>query len=309
MNAVRIHEYGGPEVLRYEEVSRPKPGPGEVLIRVRAAGVNPLDWKFRNGYVKDLVPLPLPAIPGWEFSGVVEATGDFVDGLRPGDEVFGNPDFGRGGAYAEYIVVQDSEVTFKPKALDHIHAAAVPMGALTAWQSLFEVAGLCAGQKVLIHGAAGGVGSFAVQLAKWRGAYVIGTASQSNHHFLVELGADQTIDYHAIPFEDKVGGVDVVLDTVGGHTQQRSWKVLKPGGFMVSVVASPSAGEALAHGAQKAFVFVQPNAVALHEIAKLVNSGKIRSFVQTVLPLCHASVAQELSQTHHARGKIVLRVD
>src|SRR6266446_5384852 len=117
MNAVRIHEYGGPEVLRYEEVSRPKPGPGEVLIRVRAAGVNPLDWKFRNGYVKDLVPLPLPAIPGWEFSGVVEATGDFVDGLRPGDEVFGNPDFGRGGAYAEYIVVQDSEVTFKPKAL------------------------------------------------------------------------------------------------------------------------------------------------------------------------------------------------
>lgn len=309
MSAVRVHRYGGPEVLSYEQVPCPQPGPGEVLIRARAAGVNPLDWKFRNGYVKDLVPLPLPAIPGWDFAGLVAATGPFVEGLKPGDEVFGMSDLSRGGAYAEYIVVQDSEAALKPRSIDCLRAAAIPVSALTAWQSLFDAAELSAGQSVLIHGAAGGVGSFASQLAKWRGAYVIGTASEHNHQFLRRLGVDEVIDYRMTRFEENLRDIDVVLDTVGRRTQQRSWRVLKPGGMLVSVVAEPSAEDALAYGIRHAFVFVQPNAPQLDKIAGLVDSGVIHSFVQTVFPLSEAGVAHQVSQARHARGKIVLRID
>jgi len=309
MNAVRVHRYGGPEVLSYEQVQFPQPGPGEVLIRARAAGVNPLDWKFRNGYVKDLIPLPLPAIPGWDFAGVVAATGAFVEGLQPGDEVFGMSDLSRGGAYAEYIVVQDSEVALKPTSIDYLRAAAIPVSALTAWQSLFDAAELSAGQSVLIHGAAGGVGSFASQLAKWRGAYVIGTASEHNHQFVRRLGVDEVIDYRTTRFEENFRNIDVVLDAVGRRTQQRSWKALKPGGMLVSVVSAPSAEDALANGVRHAFVFVQPNALQLDKITDLVDSGVIQPFVQTVFPLSEAGVAHQLSQAHHARGKIVLRID
>ena len=309
MNAVRIHQYGGPEVLSYEEVPCPAPGPGEILVRVRGAGVNPLDWKFRSGYVKDLVAISLPAIPGWDFSGVVATTGPLVDTFKPGDEVFGQTDLLRGGAYAQYIVVQDSECAFKPRSIDHIHAAAIPASAVTAWQALFDVAELALGQRVLIHGAAGGVGSFASQLAKWRGAYVIGTASETHHDFLRQLGVDEAIDYHAPRFEDKLRDIDLVLDTVGWRAQRRSWKALRPGGILVSVVALPSAEEALAHQVRSEFVFVQPNTVELGNIANLVDSGKIRPFVQTVLPLSEAGVAHELSRARHVCGKIVLRVD
>ena len=306
MNAVCIHRHGGPEVLSYEEVPCPEPGPGEVLVRVRAAGVNPLDWKFRNGYVKDLVLLPFPAIPGWDFSGVVAAVGSCVDSLRPGDEVFGMSELSHGGAYAEYIAVQDSECALKPRSIDHIRAAAIPVSALTAWQALFDVAELAPGQRALIHGASGGVGSFASQLAKWRGAYVIGTASKTHHDFLRQLGVDEAIDYHTPRFEEKLRDIDVVLDTAGWRTQQRSWKTLKPGGILVSVVALPSAAQAWAHRVRSELVFVQPDTVELGKIARLVDSGKIQSFVQTVIPLSEAGVAQELSQALHTRGKIVL---
>jgi NADPH:quinone reductase-like Zn-dependent oxidoreductase len=180
MQAMRIHTYGGPEVLKYEDAPLPKPGSGEVLVRVHAAGVNPVDWKIREGYFKGTMNHPLPLILGWDLSGVVEATGSGVEGLKKDDEVYSRPDIARDGAYAEYIVVQETEVALKPKSIDHVHAAAIPLAALTAWQSLFDSAGLSAGQKVLIHAAAGGVGSFAVQLAKWKGAYVIGTASNRN---------------------------------------------------------------------------------------------------------------------------------
>ncbi|MGH8760733.1 MAG: NADP-dependent oxidoreductase [Burkholderiales bacterium] len=308
MKAVRIHVYGGPEVLKYEEAPRPKPGAGEVLIRVHAAGVNPVDWKIREGYFKGRVDHSLPLILGWDLSGVVEATGPGVAGLEEGEEVYSRPDIARDGADAEYIVVRETEVALKPKSIDHIHAAAIPLAALTAWQSLFDAGGLSTGQKVLIHAAAGGVGSFAVQLAKWKGAHVIGTASKRNQDFVKNLGADETIDYRTTRFEEVIHEVDVVFDTIGGETQKRSWKVLKKGGILVSIVGPPSAKEATAHGVRQASVFVQPSAAQLTELAKLVDSGKLKPIVETVLPLSEARRAHELSQTGHTRGKIVLEV-
>jgi NADPH:quinone reductase-like Zn-dependent oxidoreductase len=308
MKAVRIHTYGSPKVLKYEEAPRPKPGAGELLIQVHAAGVNPVDWKIREGYFKQRLNYSLPLILGWDLSGVVEAPGPGIVRLKAGDEVYSRPDIARDGAYAEYIVVRESEVALKPKSIDHIHAAAIPLAALTAWQSLLDAAGLGAGQTVLIHAAAGGVGSFAVQLAKWKGAHVIGTASKHNQDFVRNLGADQTIDYQTTRFEDAVHDVDVVFDTIGGDTQERSWKVLKKGGILVSIIGPPSAEEAAAHGVRQASVFVQPSATQLTELANLVDSGKLKPVVETVLPLPEARRAHELSQTGHMRGKIVLRV-
>jgi NADPH:quinone reductase-like Zn-dependent oxidoreductase len=307
MKAIRMHAYGGPAVLLYEDAPRPSAGTGEVLVRIHAAGVNPVDWKVREGYFKQTRNYSLPLIPGWDVSGVVGATGSGVADFKNGDEVYSRPDIARDGAYAEYMTIRESEVAHKPGSIDHIHAAAIPLAALTAWQSLFDAAGLRAGQKVLIHAAAGGVGSFAVQLAKWKGAYVIGTASKHNQDFLRELGADETVDYEKTRFEDIVHDVDVVFDTIGGDTQKRSWKVLKKGGILVSIVAPPAAEEA-ARRVRQAFVFVQPNAGQLAEIAKMVDAGKLRPVVETVLPLSDARRAQEFSQTGHTRGKIVLRV-
>jgi NADPH:quinone reductase-like Zn-dependent oxidoreductase len=308
MKAVRIHNYGGPEVLKFEDAPRPQPGNGEVLVRIHAAAVNPVDWKIRTGRYKDRLQYPLPFIPGWDFSGVVEATGPGVTRLKKGDEVYARPDIARNGAYAEYIVAKESEVALKPKSVDHVKAAAIPLAALTAWQALFDTAGLKSGQKVLIHGASGGVGSFAAQLAKWKGAHVIGTASGRNQSFLRELGVDEPIDYEKTRFEDVVHDVDVVLDTIGGDTQNRSWKVLKKGGILVSIVSPPSAEEAAKHGVRSGYVFVQPNATQLAEIAKLVDSGKLKPVVETVLPLAEARRAHEQSETDHTRGKIVLKV-
>lgn len=308
MKAVRIHEYGGPEVLRFEEVPIPQPAAGELLIRVHAAGVNPVDWKVREGYLKDLLPYSLPFIPGWDVSGTIEAAGSGVTRFQKGDEVYSRPDIARDGAYATYIVVRESEVALKPRSVDHVHAAAIPLAALTAWQALFDAAGLSAGQKVLIHAAAGGVGSFAVQLAKWKGAHVIGTASQRNQSMLRELGVDEPIDYQNTHFDDVVHDVNAVLDTVGGDTQHRSWRVLKKGGILVSILSPPSEEEAAKHGARTGYVFVQPNSAQLTEIAKLVDAGKVKPVVETILPLAEARKAQELSQTRHARGKIVLKV-
>ena len=239
---------------------------------------------------------------------MVEALGPGVVGFRMGDEVYSRPDLARDGAYADYIVIRASEAALKPRTLDHIHAAAMPLAALTAWQALFDAADLQEGQKVLIHGGAGGVGSFAVQLAKWKGAVVAATASAGNQEFLRDLGADQAVDYRGSPFEETVCGVDVVLDTIGGETQKRSWKSLRRGGIMVSTVNPPSDEDALLYGARKASVWVQSSARQLAELAALVDSGELRPFVETILPLAQARRAQEISQTGHARGKIVLRV-
>jgi NADPH:quinone reductase-like Zn-dependent oxidoreductase len=205
-------------------------------------------------------------------------------------------------------VVQESEVAFKPRSIDHIHAAAIPLACLTAWQAIFDTARLSAGQKILIHAAAGVVGSFAVQLAKWKGAHVIGTASARNQPYLRELGVDEPIDYEKDRFEDLVRGVEVVFDTIGGDTQRRSWKVLKKGGILVSIVAPPSAEEAAKSGVRQAFIFMTSNSSELAEIAKLADSGKLKPVVETVMPLADARRAHELSQTGHTRGKIVLHV-
>ena len=305
MKAVRIHAYDGPEELVYEDAPCPRPNAGELLIRVHAAGVNPVDWKIREGYLKDMLQHKLPLILGWDLSGVVESVGSGVTRLKVNDEVFSRPDLSRNGAYAEYITVRESEVASKPKSLDHIHAAAIPLAALTAWQVLFDAAGLLPGQKVLIHAAAGGVGTYAVQLAKWKGAYVIGTASARNHEYLRGLGVDEVIDYNAVRFEDQVRNADVVFDTMGGDIQDRSWKVLKRGGILVSVLNPPLAAP---EGIRQAFVFVQPNSKQLADIAKLVDSGILEPFVETVLPLSDARRAHELSMNGHTRGKLVLKV-
>jgi NADPH:quinone reductase-like Zn-dependent oxidoreductase len=308
MKAVRIHAFGGPEVLVYEDAPRPSPGHAEVLIRIYAAGVNPGDWKVREGYFREMINHSLPLIPGWDLSGVVETPGAGVAGFKKGDEVYSRPDIARDGAYAEFIVVKEPEVVFKPKSIDHIHAAAIPLAALTAWQALFGAAQLKPRQSVLMHAAAGGVGSFAVQLAKWKGAHVIGTASGRNQDFVRGLGADEAVNYEKTRFEDVVRNVDVVLDAVGGDVQKRSWKVLKKGGILVSIISESTGEEASAQGVRQAFVSAQPHAGQLAEIAKLVDSGKLKAIVETVLPLSQARRAHELIQTGHTQGKIVLRV-
>ena len=308
MKAVCIYKYGGPDVIVYEDAPRPHPGDGDVLVRVHAAGIDPVDWKIREGHLKEMLDHTFPLVLGWDVSGVVEALGSGVKRFKVGDEVFSRPDISRDGAYAEYIIVRESELALKPKSLDHIHAAALPLAGLTAWQTLFDAGGLAAGQRVLIHGAAGGVGHLAVQLAKWKGAQVIGTASDKNHDFLRQLGVDQVVAYQTVRFEEAVQPVDVVLDTMGGEVQARSWKALRRGGILVSIASPPSAEVAAAHGARQAFVFTQPNAAQLAEIARLADAKKIKAIVETILPLSDATRGQELSQRGHTRGKIVLRV-
>jgi NADPH:quinone reductase-like Zn-dependent oxidoreductase len=308
MKAVRIHQYGGPEVLKFEEVPLPQPAAGELLIRVHAAAVNPVDWRIREGHTKARITHSLPLILGWDVSGNVEAMGPGVTRFHKGDEVFARPDITRNGAYAEFIVVRESEVALKPKSIDHIHAAAIPLAALTAWQALFDKGHLSAGQKVLIHAASGGVGGFAVQLAKWKGAIVTGTASGRNQSFIAELGVDEAIDYEKTRFEDTVHDMDLVFDTIGGEVQQRSWRVLKKGGMLVSVVSLPSAGEAAIRGVRSAYLSVQPNSGELAELARLADAGNVNPIVETVLPLAEARRAQELSEGGHTRGKIVLKV-
>ena len=308
MKAIRIHNYGGPEMLKYEDAPRPQPGQGEVLIRVHATSVNPIDWKVREGDMKDFWPHKLPLVLGWDLSGVVEELGRGVSRFKVGDEVYSVPDPTRDGTYADYIVVREPEVALKPKALHHVRAAAVPLAALTAWQALFDTAQVQSEQRVLIHGAAGGVGHFAVQLAKWKGAHVIGTASAANHEMLYELGADELIDYTRQRFEDVARNIDVVLDTIGDDTQERSWSVLKKGGNLVSLVQPPSEEKAKELGVRAAIIGGQPNGAQLAEIARIIDAGKLAPVIDRILPFSEARRAQELSQSGHTHGKIVLRV-
>jgi NADPH:quinone reductase and related Zn-dependent oxidoreductases len=308
MKAVRIHTFGGPEVLTYEDAPKPTPGAGEALVRVRAAGVNPVDWKAREGWVEGLWKHTLPLILGWDVCGVVEAVGEGVTEVKPGDEVYTNADPRRDGAYAQYCVVRAATLGPKPKSLSFTQAGGLPIVALTAWQSLFGAAGLEAGQTVLIHAAAGGVGSMAVQFAKWKGAQVIGTASARNHDFVRGLGADEVIDYTTTRFEDHVKDVDVVFDTVGKAVQQRSWQTLKPGGYLVAIVNDADQEQAQKHGVRASHVFSDPNPADLTAIADLFDTGAVKPTVSEVLPLHEARRAHEQSEGGHVRGKIVLEV-
>jgi len=305
MKAIRIHKFGGPEVLQLEDVPRPEPGTHQVLVRVHAAGVNPADWKIREG---KFGKIPLPSIMGIDFSGEIEALGPDITEFRVGEMVFGSVG-DESGSYSQYALAPVSHIVEKPKEISHTQAAAIPVPAMTAWQALFDTANLAAGQKVLIHAATGGVGSFAVQFAKWKGAHVIGTGSGRNEELVRSLGADEFIDYRSTRFEEVVRDADMVFDTIGGDTQERSWKVLKKGGVLVSIVQPPSEETAQAHGVSG--VFMRQDATRTEEltqIAKLIANGQIKVNVQTVLPLADARKAQELSQTGHAHGKIVLKV-
>ena len=309
MKAIRLHGRGGPHHLVYEDAPQPRPGAEEVLVRVYATGViaNELKWDVTY-QTKAGSPRALP-IPGRDLSGVVEAVGHGVTEPAKGDEVYAMLDFGCDGAGAEFTIALPNELAPKPRTLDHVQAAAVPLTALTAWQGLFEHARLVAGQTILIHGAAGGVGVFAVQLARWAGAQVIATASQRNRDFLRELGADGIIDYTTTRFEEVVQGVAFVFDTVGGDTLHRSWQVVKPGGVLVSVVSPrPSFAEAKGHGVRPVWFVVQPNREQLVRIGTLIDEGKVRPIIDTVLPLSQARQAYEQGAKGHTRGKIVLRV-
>jgi len=304
IRAVRIHSFGGPEVICLEDMDPPKPAPNEVLVRVHAAGVNPFDWKVREGQFRTM---PLPRTLGCDFSGVVEELGLGVTDLFVGQSVFGYS--AAGGAFAELVAVPAGSVAPKAPSISDIEAAATPLSALTAWQALFEVADLQSGQKVLIHGAAGGVGMFAVQLALRHGALVMATGSSRNLPFLCRLGANQMIDHNATHFEDKIKNVDVVLDLVGGETLERSWKVLKSGGRLVSTVSTPSQEKARLCGVRAWKMQMQTRADELTLLGDLIANGEIKVVVEKALPLCRASEALEMSRRGHIRGKIVLTTD
>jgi NADPH:quinone reductase-like Zn-dependent oxidoreductase len=306
MKAVVAHEYGAPEVLKFEEVPRREPNEDEALVRVIASSVNPADPLTLSGKYAREFGTHLPLVPGYDIAGVVEKTGASVTKLKVGDAVYGYPTFG--GGWAEYITVKEWEVAAKPKSLNFVESAAVPMGALTAWQALVDVAKLQPGQTVLIHGGSGGVGSFAIQIAKARGARVIATASTANQDLLKQLGADVAVDYTKTKFEDVAKDVDAVLDPVGKETLARSYGVVKKGGIVMSLVARPDPAEIKKRGIRGAGISVHPDAEDLAEIAQLIDAGKIKPIVTQVLPLSEAIAAQQQAATHHTRGKVVLRI-
>ncbi|POX56217.1 NADPH:quinone reductase [Streptomyces sp. Ru71] len=306
MRAVVVEQWGGPENLVEREVERPEPGIGEVLVRVHAAGVNPVDWKTRasGGLIEWGA---VPAV-GWDVSGIVEAVGPGVGVFRPGDEVFGMPLFPRqAGGYAEYVVAPARHLARKPARLTHVEAAALPLAALTAWQALVDTADVRPGVRVLVHAAAGGVGHLAVQIAKARGAHVIGTASAGKHDLLRRLGADEMIDYRAVRFEDVVSDIDVVLDGLGGETAERSLNVLRTGGRLITL-PGPDDVPAARDGVRAAWMLVEPDHLGLREIAALVERGALKPVVETVLPLADAAKAHEIGERGRTTGKIVLTV-
>jgi NADPH:quinone reductase-like Zn-dependent oxidoreductase len=304
MAAIRFHEYGPPDVLRLESVERPQPEPSEVLVRVRAAGVNPIDWKIRAGYLQQFMPLDLPHIPGIDVAGTVEAVGAEVEGFAAGDEVFG-----RGSAtYAELAVAPAVSLARRPAGVGSEDAATLGVGGITAWVGLFDVARLEPGRRVLVQGGAGGVGSLAVQLARWKGAHVIATAGAANAEHVRSLGADEVIDYSATRFEDAARDVDVVFDTMGGEVTERSWAVLAPGGMLVVIASMPDPETAAARGVRTSGVQA-PEATShiLEQLARIVESGDVKPQVGQVFPLAEAAAAHTASETGHGRGRIVLR--
>jgi len=297
-------------VLELHEIPQPIAGVGELLLRVHAAAINPVDTSVRAGRAGGLSGAGIPYVPGFDVSGVVSAVGPGVTGFNIGDEVFAMLDLRRGGGYAEYAIVKESEAALKPTNTSHEEAASIPLVALTAWQTLFEIADLQAGQTVLIHAGAGGVGSVAVQLAKWKGARVIATASEYNHDFLRGIGVDVTVDYRTQRFEDFAQDVDVVLDPIGGETQVRSLAILKQGGTLVSIVGlTPEGRNPDRSDINVISTLVQPSSSQLAEIAQLIEQGVIRPIVNYRFPLQDAKLAHEQSETRRSRGKIVLQIE
>jgi len=297
MKAIQLPHYGAADQLRYEEIPTPQAGPGQVLVRVRAASVNPIDSKSASGDMRQLMPLTFPWTPGNDFAGTVAAVGAGVTTLKPGQEVYGNSP--AGGAYAEYVVAPAAAVAPKPTTLSFAEAASVPVVALTAWQGLMQGGQLQAGQSVLIHGGAGAVGAYAVQFAHQLGAHVLATAAAEDLDFVRSLGADEVIDYHATRFETVAKNVDVVFDLVGGDTQQRSFAVLKPGGYLVATSQPPSPEEAAQHGVHGVMFGMKPSAEDLARVAQQLDAGTLKFDVARTYPLAQAGQAWTDSARHH----------
>jgi NADPH:quinone reductase-like Zn-dependent oxidoreductase len=308
MHAVRIEAFGGPEVVRWQEIPVPEPHEGEALLKVRAASVNPVDYKIRNGKYPAVQTDKLPYVLGRDACGTVEACGPGVTKFAKGDQLYAFVGIER-GCYAEYVIVKESEASDKPASLDDVAAAAVPLAGTTAWQGLFRCGELKSGQRILIHGGSGGVGHFAIQFAKAKGAYVITTASEAGIDFVRQLGADQVIDYMKQRFEDAVRDVDVVFDLIGGETEDRSWRVLKRGGVLVSTLTPPSQEQASAHGVRATRFTAQPSSAELGEMASLIDAGKVKPMVTKTFALRDAASALQIVEAGHTQGKVVLTVD
>jgi NADPH:quinone reductase-like Zn-dependent oxidoreductase len=309
MRALRAYAKNDPAQLVDEEAPAPQLGSGDVLVRVHASGVAPTELAWPSTWLTaDGASRPLPIVPGHEVSGVVEAIGPDAGGLAIGDEVFGLIDFQRDGADADYVASRAVELAPKPATLDHVRTAAVPLSALTAWQALFDHARLERGQRVLIHGAAGGVGSFAVQLARWRGARVVATASAKNADKVRSLGADEVLDYRTTRFDEVLRDLDAVFDPVGGETWERSWRALRPGGVLVSIAVPRPPDESRADSVRAVWFVVAPNRAELIEIARLIDEGHVMPIVERVLPLARGREAFDVGLRDHGFGKTVLDV-
>jgi len=307
MKAIYLEKTGGAESLLFGEIPKPQPKAGEVLIKVHATAVTPTEFQWYPTFnTPSGEPRPFPIVLSHELSGVVEAVGDGVENFKIGDAVYGLNDWFANGAQAEYVVAPGTALALKPRLLDHVQSAVVPISALTAWQGLLEKANLRCNQRILIHGAAGAVGVFAVQLARWRGAHVIAATSANNLNFVRQMGAHKVIDYRATRFEDAVRDVDVVFDTVGGETLARSWNVLKAGGKLITIAAGGA--QSREQRVRDAFMLVRADGSQLAEIGNLMDAGELRPFVAGVFPLAEAREAYACAEQGGKRGKIALRV-
>lgn len=308
MRAVQIHQYGGTETLQLEQIDKPKINADDILIQVKSAAINPVDWKIREGYLKDFIPYALPITLGWDVSGIVSEVGAEVTDFEVGDEVFSRPDISRDGSYADYIAVKADEAVLKSTKLDFSQAAALPLAGITAWQCLVDVGQIQAGQRVLIHAGAGGVGHLAIQIAKAKGATVIATASTANQSLLTQLGADEAIDYTKAPLSEQIEPVDLVIDTMGAEVQYKSWALLKKGGMLVSITEQPNEEVAKEHGVKAAFVFIEPSSRILRELNTLVEADQLTPLIEHRFPLEQIVDAHSQSQSGRTRGKIVIDV-
>lgn len=310
MKAIVIDQYGDKEQLKERQVERPSITADQALLEIHATSINPIDWKLREGYLKDMLPFEFPIILGWDAAGVIAEAGSNVSNFKVGDRVFARPATTRQGTYAEFVPVEEGLLAHMPETMSYEEAAAIPLAGLTAWQCLVDVAEIQEGDKVLIHAGAGGVGTFAIQIAKSFGAYVATTASAENADFLKILGADQVIDYKTEQFEDTLSGFDIVLDSMGGDVLEKSFEVLKKGGRLVTIAGQPSEEKAEKYGVKASSFWLEPKGEQLQQLAALYEAGKLKPEIGEVFELTEQGLKQAhaLSETHHARGKIIIKV-
>ncbi|WP_409250743.1 NADP-dependent oxidoreductase [Bacillus sp. SCS-153A] len=310
MKAIVIEEYGDKSVLKEKDIEKPSISENQVLVEVHSTSINPIDWKVREGYLKEMLPFEFPIVLGWDAAGVVVETGSNVTDFKEGDRVFTRPATTNRGTYAEYLSVEENLLAKMPEEMSYDEAASIPLAGLTAWQCLVDFGSIQEGDKVLIHAGAGGVGIFAIQIAKSFGAYVATTASESNIEFLKSLGADEVINYKEKDFSEELTDYDLVLDSMGEDIQSKSYKVLKDNGKLVSIVQPPSEEEAAGHNVEAGFVWLEPNGEQLQKLADLYVEGKVKPVISKTFDFSEQGLkdAHALSETHHARGKIVIQV-